>query len=150
MTVEYIIAGLALYIAFQQYQNERYKVRVDLFDRRYKVYDSVGEIIARCIMGPLTHDDPKGFAFAHEIAKTERVSRLLFNKEINQEIKMVCDNAMRLMEIVRRINPLDGEGLPSGPERNSLIEERSKLFKYFTTGLSSLELLFATQLRLNK
>lgn len=146
-----LLVALATFgLAYMQYRNERYKVKIDLFDRRYEVYESVGRIISRCITGPLTHDDPKGFVFAHEIAKTERASRLLFNQKIKEEIKMVCDKAMRLMEISRRLNPLEGESMSRGEERSSLAEEKSEIRKFFSERLTNLEYLFEGQMRLHK
>jgi hypothetical protein len=136
-------------LAYMQYRNERYKVKVDLFDRRYRIYESVGEILSRCITGCFTENDPYGFAFINKISKTERAARLLFNEEIRAKVKEVCDNAILFMEISSKINPKDGVGLV-GPELKKMRAELSRLRKFFPKTLSNLELMFEAQMRLHK
>lgn len=42
-----LIAIIATYIAYQQYRNNRAKLRHDLFERRMVIYDKAGELIIR-------------------------------------------------------------------------------------------------------
>jgi len=44
-----IIACLVTYIAWEQWQVARNKLRLDLFDRRYKVYDTTREFLAAIV-----------------------------------------------------------------------------------------------------
>lgn len=53
-----VTALIALYIAFQQWKTNRDKVKLDLYDRRYKIYDETRRFIASAVRnGDLTNDD---------------------------------------------------------------------------------------------
>ncbi|MBN4084765.1 hypothetical protein JYT89_00320 [Flavobacteriaceae bacterium AH-315-B10] len=151
-TIEYLgilIAVLALYIAYRQYKNDRYRINIDLFDRRHEVYILLGNILGTLIQG-LPKDDSKGFNLASEIGRCERLSKFLFPSNVQSEISEICKKGMRLMELYRRLKTIDQGGIPRGEERNKLSDEKSKIFTFMGDKLMNLESIFESQMNLTK
>ena len=62
-TIATVVISLAItYIAWQQWQIARTKLRLDLFDRRYKVYDATRKFLAG-ILRDATFTDSQLFEF---------------------------------------------------------------------------------------
>ena len=144
-----LIAIIALFIAYMQYRNAKYKVKMDLFDRRYEVYLLLGEIIISCIKG-FDHDDQKGFQLAEKIRFCGRKSKFLFNKKITAEIQEILDKAERQGQIYRRLKPKEKGGIESKSERDQLSKEKRAIIKYLDIKLKNLEDIFSEQIKLNK
>ena len=142
-----LIAIIALFIAYMQYRNARYKVKMDLFDRRYEVYLLLAEIIISSIQG-LDHDDPQGFKLAEKIRFCGRKSKFLFNKKITEDIQCILDKAERLGEIYRKLKSKDD--LESQSERAKLSSEKRTIIQFFDNRLKNLEDMFKQQMKLNR
>jgi len=145
-----VIALLTFLIAFYQFKNARYQIRIDLFEKRRKVYLDVGGIIARCVTKVNTKEDPFGFQLASEIGRLKRESTFLFKVKLKTEIDLIFENALRLSEIDRRLNPSSGDSEPIGETRNQLAEEKRHLMSFLDKALQNLEELFFDQMSINK
>ena len=89
-----IIAVLAIIIAYRQYKIQKYRVRIDLFDRRLKIYNA--------IMDFMSHVRQKGDASNDQIFNLiERTidSRFLFKGEIKNHIESLIQQALDIQEI---------------------------------------------------
>jgi hypothetical protein len=144
-----VIAVATAITAYRQYMNDSYKIKIDLFDRRHKVYILLGKILAQLIQG-LPSDDPKGFDLASQIGKCERMSKFLFPLNIQDEISEICENGMKLMELYRKLKPIHKGGLGIGYERDQLADEKSILFKLINDKFMNLENIFASEMNLTQ
>jgi len=116
------VAILAVYIAGRQWQTAHERVRLDLFDRRYAVFEAVERLIGqRLAEGRLKLQDD--IAFGERLAP----ARMLFPKEVATEIT-------RVQERIARLNSLEAS-YPSndGPER----ERQGKAITAAREGLRS-------------
>ena len=87
--ITYLIAFITIYIAIQQYRINKDKYKFELFDKRYKVYLAVVELIHFII----AHDD---LTSAQIIIYDENTSQsvFLFGSEINNYIDEIRKNAV--------------------------------------------------------
>jgi hypothetical protein len=146
-----VTALLALFIAYRQYKNDKYRINIDLFDRRYEVYFSLGEILGTLLIHGLPHDDPDGFKIASEIGRCDRISKFLFPSNVQNEIKNICDESMRMMELYRKLKPSEKGGLSRGKERDEIAVEKRKVSKFLRSKLMNLESTFKkSQMNLTK
>jgi len=144
-----VIALLALFIAYRQYKNDKYRINIDLFDRRYEIYILMGNFLRELIQG-LPHDDPRGFKIASEIGRCVRLSKFLFPSNVQDEISEICDKSMRLMELYRRLKHPEQGGIQIGEERNKIANEKSEVFQFLSSKFMKLETIFESQMNLTK
>jgi hypothetical protein len=87
-----LIAGLITsYIAWRQWKTTKDKLRIDLFDKRFEVYDSVSAFIAKNLrQGSVDTSDVLDFKF-----KTRSVE-FLFDKYFKIYVNKICECAFRL------------------------------------------------------
>ena len=85
-----VIAGIAIYIAWQQWKTNRQKLKLDLYDRRLKVFERVREILA--MMYTTVSDDKRLF----ELLSGTRDAEFLFGVEIKDYIEEVYRRASTL------------------------------------------------------
>ncbi len=118
-----ITASTVAWIAYQQHETARAKLRLDLFDRRMKVYEAV--------IALLRH------VFQNADAKLEEIYRFtqdtsnapfLFGPEIETYLELLRKNAVRVRTLRSRLSE---SGLGVGEERNKVVEEDSKLLIWF-------------------
>ncbi len=91
-----VAAGLAWFFQWRmwkaadsQVKNAKYKLRLELFDRRYAVYEATVKLLA-----PFEHDAKQASKFIYEIAKAE----FLFQSDVVEFTKAVID-----LEATRRV-----------------------------------------------
>lgn len=119
------LAILATYIAYQQFRTNRLKVRSDLYDRRFRHYEGLAELLAH-IGAHADVGDEELRAFSQKT----RESYFLFGEEVPKYLKTVYERAVELRtqsQLLHRTN------LPVGPERTKLAEDRAKLLKWFSS-----------------
>ena len=57
-----VTALIALYIAYQQWKTNRDKVKLELYDRRYKIYDATRKFVSSAVRnGDLSNEDFSDF-----------------------------------------------------------------------------------------
>jgi hypothetical protein len=85
-----LIVGLIVaYIAWQQWQVAHAKLRLDLFDRRYKVYDATRQFLG-CIIREATFSDSELFIFYAGTSDAE----FLFDAEVVAYLKEIAKRAL--------------------------------------------------------
>ncbi|WP_019531421.1 hypothetical protein [Dasania marina] len=87
------IAALGSYIAVQQYRTNRRKLQIDLFDKRYAVYDAIRNYIIVVIQG-----NQKDLALQQAFSAGTVGAEFLFNKEIKEYINQLWSKSVDLME----------------------------------------------------
>lgn len=113
------VAGFAGWIAHQQAQTARAKLKLDLFERRLAVRNAVYEWISASLNNPIRDEqDGKFFTACNE-------AKWLFDSEIYQYLQdTLWDSRCRLMELDVQV----GEG--GGPDHAAMIKERAALVKW--------------------
>ena len=128
--IEIGIAVLLAYIAYQNYKinfaNSRVqkdKLRLDLFDRRHRIFRASQELFATVVReGALTQKAL--FKFSADSSDSE----FLFGEEIKDYISEIYKRGVKLIYINERLND---RSLKVGDERSKLAHENSELLKWF-------------------
>lgn len=141
-----LIALIALWIAYQQMKSNRDKVRLDLFEKRMKIFlivrESLGTILAD---GSSKNINWKDFHFAIEQSKfilSEELQEFL--TEIETKTRQIRAQEVLLFGVN------DRGGVPIGERRNKICEENSELLKWLTDQFEPLQNRFAKFMKMNK
>jgi hypothetical protein len=95
-----LIAGIACYIAWQQKETAEYKVKLDLFDRRYRVYRGLMDLLAAVVREENISPEVMGKFYCETDTK-----RFLFGDDINDYLKEVHEKVVNVRLLRRRIEP---------------------------------------------
>jgi hypothetical protein len=85
-----IVAVIATYIAWQQYRANRYKLKLDLYQQRFRVFEALRDILA--MMYTTGVDEKQLF----ELLSKTREAQFLFGPEINDYVETVWFHASTL------------------------------------------------------
>ena len=136
-----ILAGFGVYIAWRQYAVARDKLRLDWYDKRFAVYQSLNELFQRIYTdSTITIEELKKFK-----GGTSQ-STFLFDESSGMDkfLEEVYKKAVRLYAIGRKIT---NTNLPVGEERNELAEEESKILEWFNVQTDEAKKLFGKYLK---
>ncbi len=118
-----LTALLALWIAYHQYRTNRSKLRLDLYERRFRVFDAVRDLLAIVGRdGALELKDVQGF-----VAGTSEAT-FLFGADIVAYIEELRLKAADLRRVHRT---LANTALPVGAERSQAATEDAALITWF-------------------
>ena len=118
-----IIAAVVAYIAVRQYKLAKIKMRIALFDRRNKVFETVMEFLSGIVQkANVTNEE------LHKLLRESRESYILFKEDISVYINELYKKAIRLQFVRVR---LDDEKVPDGEERTKLAQEEYELLGFF-------------------
>jgi hypothetical protein len=102
-----VVASLALYIAWQQHRTARDKVKLDLFDRRYRVYRGLMDLFAAVAADGTVSDEGLGKFYR----KTDQ-KRFIFDADIRDYLDEVRQKVVKLRQAHR---VLAGASTSGGP-----------------------------------
>ncbi len=133
-----IIAVVATYIAYQQWKTNQFKVRQDLFDRRFNVFQTTMNFLAVVLSeGKLADEVQRTFA-----TKINEAS-LLLGEEMRLYLDEIRRRAERVAYIERR---LGSESNRTPDELKRLGNESDDLRKWLAAQFEGARLRFAKQL----
>jgi len=112
-----VIAGIAVYIARQQWKTAAYRVKFDLYDRRIRVYERVREILG--LMYTTVSDDAR----LHELLRDTRDAEFLFGSEIKNYIEEVFQRASALSSAHQHLREILNT---APPEQRRVLAEREQ------------------------
>jgi len=115
------IAFIALYIAYQQYLTNKLKLRLDLYEKRFKIFECLMKLLANIFQNANVSNENLNKFYANT-----NESEFIFDQDISKYIDEIRNKALRLQFLHKRI-----ETLPVGTERNKLVEEDSELINWF-------------------
>ena len=108
-----LIVGLAVtFIAWQQWKVSHAKLRLDLFDRRYKVYEATRKFLAE-IISTATFSDSQLFTFYAGTSDAE----FLFDSDVVEYLAQIRKRAVGM-----RTHQKLYEHLPVGDERSRHVQ----------------------------
>ena len=116
------IIGLTIvYIAYQQHKTNRNKLRLDLYDRRFKLYNEIQSLLASIVqMGDVSNDDLAG------CLRNTKEAVFLFKEDIPKYIDELYKQACELQYLEKVIN----NKVP-GANREKAAEKRGEVFRWF-------------------
>ena len=90
-----VIGGIAIWIAYQQHKTARDKLKLDLFDRRYKVYRGLMDFL-----GAVNADGkPSRDAFGQFYRETDP-KRFLFGDDVCDYLEEIREKAVELRQAI--------------------------------------------------
>lgn len=142
-----LIVGLfSTYIGFNQYQTNRNKLRLDLFEKRLEAYEKLQEYF-NCVCRE-GHVEDTMFSI---LAEARYKSAFLFGDEISEHIDEVWDKARRMgrlrLELYSSKHKLNEEER-NEEERQKIVDEHSELFQWTLDQQKDSPKLYAKYLRI--
>jgi hypothetical protein len=122
-----IIAGIVAYIAYQQYEINRQKLKLDLYDRRFKIY-SAAIALVRFAYEPFPDERYKDITEKIDNEFTDHLStayflinREAFNilEEIIQEVRDLASAMESRLSTVKELNQLQESNIEDRKELNN-------------------------------
>jgi len=132
-----VIAFFGVYLGYQQRAINRNRLKNELFDKRYKVFEKIGAFIAEIL---LTGRLEKGADIV--FLRDTKPAYLLFDQEIKDFILEIHKNAVNLDCLVTEEKSLDGEG------RTTNLKKQSDIKEWYSAQLNTLDNRFVEYLRL--
>jgi len=112
------IALLAAYIAWQQWRTNHLRLKHELFERRYKLYETITAFIA----GILARGKVEPNSEMQFLRDTKTVV-FLFDKDIQRFIKEIYSNAVELYTLGNMENALTGQELVHNVDKQREIKD---------------------------
>ena len=136
-TIATVVISLAItYIAWQQWQIARNKLRLDLFDRRYKVYDATRKFLG-AILRDATFTDAQLFEFSAGTSDAE----FLFEQDVVGYLTQIRNRAIDM-----RTHQQVFEPLPVGEERSRHVHAQHDELVWLTHQLTEMTKVFSPYL----
>jgi hypothetical protein len=132
-----LIAGIVAWTGFQQHRLAREKFKLDMFDRRFAVYKGTQKFLTTILV--------KGGMELEQLFEFRRDTQdatFLFGPEIPAYLERLDEQAIEMRSLALKFQPL-----PSGSERNELVEKETKLLTGRVDELPRLKHVFAPYLR---
>lgn len=111
-----IISGLVLVVAFMQWRTAHQKVLLDLFDRRFRVYNDVGNAMDEFFSGSSTETV---IAARLALLRPSSQATFLFGPEVSEQIALI---SQQMGDLTFKIRKKDAADLDY-EARNQLISE---------------------------
>lgn len=134
-----VIAFLAAYIAWRQWETAQNRLKLDIFERRFSVYDATKSLIASIMQtGKATDENMFKFLAATKEAKW------LFDDQIASYLDdKIWEKAVDLQTLNSEL-----EGLPQGRERTENIHKQRDIKIWLSSQLKEIDKLFSKFLRI--
>jgi len=115
-------------IAWQQKRLAGHKLRLELFERRYKVYEAAMTFVTliRSEGARFTNDDVRNFNIG------TRDAVFLFRKNVSEHLELIRSRAYKMQNLGK-----DFRGLPMSDERERLIKLQTKEFEWLVEQLET-------------
>ena len=142
------VAGIVAYIAWQQHQTAQSKLRLDLFDRRYRIYRGLMNLFTAVEAEKLDNSEP---GKERPLGKFDRVTdakRFLLGDEVVQFLTEVRSKVVSHRSISRRVDSWQGER--EGPRFDAVVKEESDLYQWIQEAQEKAAPLFAKYLGFKK
>ncbi len=133
------VAVLGSFIAYQQWRLAQNKLKLDLFDRRFSVYEA-----ARTLLSSIMKSGK---------AKDEEVSKFMVSTReakwlLNDSVAEYLENHLHHKAINLQTLAAELEGVPVGEERTKNVHAQSEIKKWFMAQYKILDEKFAPFLQL--
>ena len=126
-----IVLGLTTaYIAYQQWQANTFKLRMDLYDRRLRLYQEVNKIVG-IIVRDANVELPDLWAFVASTAEAD----FLFGPEIREYLEEIFTRGNKLRSANREYRDAT-QRIPPGYDHNRVVQEMDEQCSWFAGQLT--------------
>jgi hypothetical protein len=137
-----VIALVTTYIAIQQYRTSRLKFKLELFEKRYAIYQGVKKFILSAVReANLSNDD------FFNLNEETQDAFFLFDERVDKYTDELRSKGARLKYLNER---LSDQSVSIGEERSKLAEEDAELNTWFGNQLSESKQVFKKYLRVSQ
>jgi len=119
-----VIAGVVAYIAWQQHKTNRDKLRLDLYDKRLKVFHSLMNLL-----GFIARDGDCSHSRLGQYCAEIGESRFLFAEDITNYLEEIFTEAGKLHRLEQEIKQISAF---SQARKESILNKRAKVFDWLT------------------
>jgi len=135
-----LLGIVATAIIVMQYFLQRNRWKLDLFEKRYPIYESTKQYLAKITQeGKVTRDELYGFL------RQTKDSEFLFGKDVNDYLKLLYDKGVDLKSISEKSQYVKIE-----EERLKAIEQEHKLLNWFSDQFKEASELFGEYLKVDR
>lgn len=113
-----LIAVLAAYIAWQQWRTNHLRLRHELFDRRYALYERIAAFMAEIIARGKVPTNAET-----QFLRDTKVTIFLFDKETQQFTEQIYHKAVKLHALEMMLENLQGEDRVDNVEKQREIKD---------------------------
>jgi len=131
-----VVACAVAYVAWQQWQIARHRLRLDLFDRRYKVYDATRKFLS-IILREARFEEAQLFEFYAGTSDAE----FLFDSAVVAYLEQLRKRAVH-MRTAQRVY----EHMPVGDERSRHVQAEHDDLVWLTDQLTAMSKVFSPYL----
>jgi len=135
-----LIAIVAIYIAYQQFQTNRSKLRHDLYEKRIKVYRKIYEHLGSIVAFGDVQDE-KIIDFYSETSD----SQFLFDSEISDYVRSIYQKSTELHTVMKYVK---GQYKCSEEKRLEAIDKDAQLMRWFSAQFEVTKKKFTRYLRI--
>lgn len=135
-----VVAILGVYIACRQWKTSRDRLKLDLFEKRFAVYQATRTFIKSIISSGKAEDQPM-YTF---LASTGEAKWLFDAKVADYLKKRIWEPAVDLQTLESEL-----QGMPVGEDRTKKVQERSILLKQIMDELRQIDDVFGPHLKLS-
>jgi len=132
-----IIAAIGIYIAFQQRSVNKNRLKHELFNKRYEVYENIGAFISEILTSGTVR---AGADF--EFLRDTKAVYLLFDKDLKEFTDKIYKKSVELHCLESELSSLTGE------ERTEALRKESIIKKWYSDQLETMESKFVKYLKL--
>lgn len=132
----FIVGLIAAYIAWLQWKLAHNKLRLDLFDRRYKVYDATRRFLI-AIDSEADFSNTQLFNFTAETSD----AIFLFNSDVIDYLELIKNRSIEM-----RLKEKNSISMQDGNERSRLIEENAELLLWLSEEIKNMKSVFSPYL----
>ena len=135
-----VIAAMAVYIAYQQWQTNRRKLKLDLYERRLRVYQAVTRFI-----GKVVKDVSPDFQDFSEFWRNTAEADFLFGSDVRDYIRELATRAANLQRWSNEYRD-NRQVRPEGYDHSRVVESKHKEMEWFAVQFREAQQLFAKYL----
>lgn len=135
-----VIAIIASYVAWQQWRVNERRLKHELFDRNFLVYESILKFIGSIVTSGKAKDEN-----LYNFNKETRAAKFLLGEDIKEFIDDIYNKAIDLQTLDAEL-----EGLPIGDERTRIVKERRDIKKWIYRQFGLLDKKFEHMLGLER
>lgn len=130
-----MIALIVAWITYQQFKTDRRNVNLIIYEKRYKVYDSVMNLISKIVgEAQISIEDIR------EYTSSKIEADFLFDKDIIDHLGLIYKQAIAFRKYNKNIEITDGD------KRDIAIEKESELLQWFADTMKPTKELFSKYL----
>lgn len=122
-----VIAGIAAYIAWQQWKTNQQKLNLDRYERRLKIYQEVRQILGR-VLGARKATSNELVAFITAVSEAD----FLFDADVPAYIDEIYRRGLNLWSWSEQYRD-DTQDIPEGYDHAKVVAEMHKELEWFAS-----------------